>query len=128
MYSECFWFSGLWVGLKTMKDTIEATAVVESDLNRYDFVVPEFDMPEGGLNIRLVDDRHKQEERLIRTIADQTAFYQRHRDLFLTGRYVGSEALASDAADLSLAAWWVVDAWRLRRLPPRAAVLLVKRQ
>ena len=59
-------FSGLWVGLKTMKDTIEATAVVESDLDRYSFVRPQFDMPEGGLNIRLVDDRHQQEERLIK--------------------------------------------------------------
>lgn len=59
-------FSGLWVGLKTMKDTIEATAVVETDLNRYGFVAPEFDMPEGGLNIRLLDDRHQQEERLIK--------------------------------------------------------------
>ena len=59
-------FSGLWTGLKTMKDTIEATAVIESDLSRYSFVRPEFDMPEGGLNIRLVDDRHQQEERLIK--------------------------------------------------------------
>ena len=59
-------FSGLWVGLKTMKDTIEATAVIESDLDRYNFVLPDFDMPEGGLNIRLVDDRHQQEERLIK--------------------------------------------------------------
>ncbi|MEM6308715.1 MAG: indolepyruvate ferredoxin oxidoreductase family protein [Pseudomonadota bacterium] len=59
-------FSGLWVGLKTMKDTIEATAVVETDLDRYTFAKPDFPMPEGGLNIRLVDDRHEQEERLIR--------------------------------------------------------------
>ncbi len=59
-------FAGLWVGLKTMKDTIEATAVIESALGRYDFVTPEFDMPDGGLNIRLVDDRHAQEERLIK--------------------------------------------------------------
>ena len=59
-------FAGLWVGLKTMKDTIEATAVVESNLDRYAFQRPAFDMPEGGLNIRLVDDRHKQEERLIK--------------------------------------------------------------
>ncbi|THH38869.1 indolepyruvate ferredoxin oxidoreductase family protein [Aliishimia ponticola] len=59
-------FSGLWVGLKTMKDTIEATAVVEAGLDRYSFAAPKFDMPEGGLNIRLVDDRHQQEERLIK--------------------------------------------------------------
>ena len=59
-------FSGLWVGLKTMKDTIEATAVVHSEPDRYSFVEPAFPMPQGGLNIRLVDDRHQQEERLIR--------------------------------------------------------------
>ncbi len=58
-------FSGLWVGLKTMKDTIEVTSVVDGDPNRMQLVVPEFDMPDGGLNIRLVDDRHLQEARLI---------------------------------------------------------------
>ncbi|MFK7874338.1 MAG: indolepyruvate ferredoxin oxidoreductase family protein [Paracoccaceae bacterium] len=60
-------YSGLWAGLKTMKDTIEATAVVETGLDRYDFVHPQFDMPKGGVNIRLVDDRHEQEERLIKS-------------------------------------------------------------
>ncbi len=58
-------FSGLWVGLKTMKDTIEATAVVDGDPHRLEFVTPEFDMPEGGLNIRLVDTPHAQEARMI---------------------------------------------------------------
>ena len=58
-------FSGLWVGLKTMKDTVEVTSVVDGDPFRLDFVTPEFDVPEGGLNIRLVDDRIVQEKRLI---------------------------------------------------------------
>ncbi|SFM25954.1 indolepyruvate ferredoxin oxidoreductase family protein [Shimia aestuarii] len=58
-------FSGLWVGLKTMKDTIEATAVVNGDPHRLSFVTPEFDMPEGGLNIRLADTPHAQEARMI---------------------------------------------------------------
>ena len=58
-------FSGLWVGLKTMKDTIEVTSVVDGDPNRVQLVTPQFDMPEGGLNIRLVDDRTDQEARLI---------------------------------------------------------------
>lgn len=58
-------FSGLWVGLKTMKDTIEVTSVVDGDPQRMSLVLPEFDMPQGGLNIRLVDDRVLQEERLI---------------------------------------------------------------
>ncbi len=58
-------FAGVWVGLKVMKDTIEATAVVDGDPNRVKLVTPEFEMPEGGLNIRLVDDRIAQEARLI---------------------------------------------------------------
>ncbi|WP_127902795.1 indolepyruvate ferredoxin oxidoreductase family protein [Solirhodobacter olei] len=58
-------FAGVWVGLKTMKDTIEATAVVDGDPNRLQFVTPEFKMPPGGLNIRLVDTPVLQEARMI---------------------------------------------------------------
>ncbi len=58
-------FSGLWVGLKTMKDTIEVTSVVDGSPDRMQLVEPDFDMPEGGLNIRLVDDRTAQEARII---------------------------------------------------------------
>ncbi|MDK3072457.1 indolepyruvate ferredoxin oxidoreductase family protein [Sedimentitalea sp. JM2-8] len=58
-------FSGLWVGLKVMKDTIEVTSVVDGDPNRVQLVTPEFDMPQGGLNIRLVDTPHLQEPRVI---------------------------------------------------------------
>ena len=58
-------FAGVWVGLKTMKDTVEVTSVVDGDPHRLSFVNPEFEMPEGGLNIRLVDDRIDQEARLI---------------------------------------------------------------
>ena len=58
-------FAGVWVGLKTMKDTVEVTSVVNGDPHRLSFVEPEFEMPEGGLNIRLVDDRFKQEARLL---------------------------------------------------------------
>ncbi len=58
-------FCGLWVGLKTMKDTVEATSVVDGDPFRMKLVRPDFDMPEGGLNIRLVDDRVPQEARVI---------------------------------------------------------------
>ncbi|MFC6638451.1 indolepyruvate ferredoxin oxidoreductase family protein [Sulfitobacter sp. JBTF-M27] len=58
-------YAGVWVGLKTMKDTVEVTSVVDGDPHRLSFVTPEFEMPEGGLNIRLVDDRIDQEARLI---------------------------------------------------------------
>ncbi|MBQ4826884.1 indolepyruvate ferredoxin oxidoreductase family protein [Leisingera sp. HS039] len=58
-------FSGLWTGLKTMKDTIEVTSVVDANPDRMQLVTPEFDMPADGLNIRLDDDRFRQEDRII---------------------------------------------------------------
>ncbi|UWQ20439.1 indolepyruvate ferredoxin oxidoreductase family protein [Jannaschia sp. W003] len=59
-------YSGLWVGLKTMKDTIEVTSVVDGRPGRMDFVEPaDFEIPEGGLNIRLNDHWIPQEERLL---------------------------------------------------------------
>ncbi|SMH57689.1 indolepyruvate ferredoxin oxidoreductase family protein [Maritimibacter sp. HL-12] len=57
-------FAGLWVGLKLIKDTVESTAVVDGRVDRMGFVTPDVAMPEGGLNIRLVDDRVPQEPRL----------------------------------------------------------------
>ncbi len=68
-YGQYAWalsrFAGVWVGLKTMKDTIEVTSVVNGDPHRLQFVEPPFDMPEGGLNIRLVDTPQEQERRMI---------------------------------------------------------------
>ena len=58
-------FAGVWVGVKTMKDTVEATSVVDGRPDRMQFVTPQFDMPEGGLNIRLGDHWIPQEERLL---------------------------------------------------------------
>ncbi len=68
-YGQYAWalsrFAGVWVGLKTMKDTIEVTSVVDADPHRMEFVTPDFAMPEGGLNIRLVDTPQLQEARMI---------------------------------------------------------------
>ncbi|MEO1139540.1 MAG: indolepyruvate ferredoxin oxidoreductase family protein [Pseudomonadota bacterium] len=58
-------FAGVWTGLKTMKDTVEVTSVVDGRVDRMQFVTPEFDMPEGGLNIRLQDHWIAQEARMI---------------------------------------------------------------
>ncbi|MEZ5779370.1 MAG: indolepyruvate ferredoxin oxidoreductase family protein [Paracoccaceae bacterium] len=58
-------FAGVWVGLKTMKDTAEATAVVDGDPFRMSFVEPDFQKPEGGLNIQLGDTPVSQETRMI---------------------------------------------------------------
>jgi indolepyruvate ferredoxin oxidoreductase len=58
-------YSGCWVGLKSVKDTIEVTEVVDGDPHRMKIVKPtDFEMPEGGVNIRLIDDRTDQEARL----------------------------------------------------------------
>ncbi|WP_299359924.1 indolepyruvate ferredoxin oxidoreductase family protein [uncultured Paracoccus sp.] len=58
--------AGVWTGLKTMKDTVEATSVVDGDPFRLKFVTPaDFQMPEGGLNIRLGDTPLAQEARMI---------------------------------------------------------------
>jgi len=59
-------YSGLWTGLKCVKDTVESTAVVDGDPHRLRFVTPtDFAMPEGGLNIRLGDTPQAMEARLI---------------------------------------------------------------
>lgn len=42
-------------------------------------------------------------------IRQQTAFYQKHRELYLRGRYAGSDAITSDTANLTLAAWQLDD-------------------
>jgi indolepyruvate ferredoxin oxidoreductase len=57
-------FSGTWTAIKCVKDNIESTAAVEAGLNRVNSVVPEFDMPPGGLNIRNELNQLGQEARL----------------------------------------------------------------
>ncbi|MGY6411938.1 MAG: indolepyruvate ferredoxin oxidoreductase family protein [Alkalilacustris sp.] len=58
-------FAGVWVGLKTMKENVEATSVIDGNPHRIRLVRPDFPMPEGGLNIRLVDTPVAQEARMI---------------------------------------------------------------
>ena len=58
-------FSGNWVGMKCMKDTIETTAVVDGSLDRVKLVAPEFELPPGGLNIRISDTPREREARAI---------------------------------------------------------------
>lgn len=58
-------YTGAWVGLKALKDTIEVTQVVDGDPERVHIKTPtDFDMPEGGLNIRLKDTPAEQEARV----------------------------------------------------------------
>jgi indolepyruvate ferredoxin oxidoreductase len=58
-------FTGTWVALKSMHETVESTAIVDGSLGRVNIEMPtDFQMPEGGLNIRLVDTPLAQEARL----------------------------------------------------------------
>ena len=58
-------FTGTWTALKCMHETVESTGVVDGSLDRIKIVMPaDFAMPEGGLNIRLVDTILGQEARL----------------------------------------------------------------
>jgi indolepyruvate ferredoxin oxidoreductase len=57
-------YSGLWVALKLMKDTVEATAVVDGRRDRMSFVTPDHILPPDGLNIRRADFWGPQEARM----------------------------------------------------------------
>ena len=58
-------FTGAWTALKCMHETVESTGVVDGSLDHIKLVTPtDFRMPEGGLNIRLVDTILGQEARL----------------------------------------------------------------
>ena len=55
-------YSGLWVGLKCVHDTVESSAVVDAGLDRLKIVMPGEERPQHSPN----DDRYTQEERLHR--------------------------------------------------------------
>ena len=59
-------FSGLWVGMKAVTDTIEASGIVDVSLDRVRIALPEgVAMPPGGLNLRWPEEPFlKLEERL----------------------------------------------------------------
>ena len=58
-------YAGVWVGIKLIKDTVEATASVDVSLDRIKPATPlDYAMPEGGLNIRPRDPVLIQEARL----------------------------------------------------------------
>jgi indolepyruvate ferredoxin oxidoreductase len=58
-------YCGTWVALKCMHETVESTAVVDGGLDRVKIITPDdFEMPPGGLNIRLNDTILGMEARL----------------------------------------------------------------
>ncbi|MGE4013452.1 MAG: indolepyruvate ferredoxin oxidoreductase family protein, partial [Alphaproteobacteria bacterium] len=60
-------YSGVWVAFKCVTENLESAASVTVDPNRMQFHDPNnFEMPEGGVNIRWPDGIHEQEDRLQR--------------------------------------------------------------
>ena len=60
-------WSGCWVAMKTIADTVDSSASVAIDPHRVRPVVPtDFALPPGGLNIRWPDPPLEQEHRLMR--------------------------------------------------------------
>ncbi len=58
-------YTGTWAALKCMHETVESTGVADGSLDRLKIVTPtDLRLPEGGLNIRLVDTILGQEARL----------------------------------------------------------------
>ena len=57
-------FSGVWAGMKTIQEIVESSATVDIDPQGLQIVIPEFEMPPGGLHIRWPDDALSQEARL----------------------------------------------------------------
>jgi indolepyruvate ferredoxin oxidoreductase len=58
-------FTGTWVALKCVHETVESTAVIDGSMERVKIVMPDdFCIPDGGLNIRLGDTIADMEARL----------------------------------------------------------------
>ena len=58
-------YSGCWVGMKVITETVETTAEIDLNDEMTPFIIPaDFEMPPGGLNIRWPDAPNDQERRL----------------------------------------------------------------
>src|SRR6201995_2765160 len=58
-------YSGCWVGMKVITETVETTAEINLNDEMTPFVIPtDFEMPPGGLNLRWPDARFEQDRRL----------------------------------------------------------------
>jgi indolepyruvate ferredoxin oxidoreductase len=75
-------YSGCWVGLKSMKDTIDATASVDVDPDRVHIVIPtDFVIPAEGVHIRFPDPALDQEARLHNIKLDAVRAFSRANKL-----------------------------------------------
>ena len=58
-------FSGCWVGMKCVTETMESSATLDGDPARLQIRIPDFEMPEGGVHIRSFEPPPDQERRMI---------------------------------------------------------------
>ncbi len=71
-------YSGTWTAFKAISETVESSASVHVDPNRLDIRMPtDFEMPAGGLNIRLGDAPMVQEARLMGPKMEAVAAFAR---------------------------------------------------
>ncbi|WP_315833249.1 indolepyruvate ferredoxin oxidoreductase family protein [Bradyrhizobium prioriisuperbiae] len=58
-------YSGCWVGMKVITETVETTAEIDLTDEMTPFIIPpDFELPPDGLNLRWPDDRYAQDRRL----------------------------------------------------------------
>jgi indolepyruvate ferredoxin oxidoreductase len=58
-------YSGCWVGMKVITETVETTAEIDLAGEMTPFIIPaDFELPPDGLNLRWPDDRYAQDRRL----------------------------------------------------------------
>ncbi len=71
-------YSGTWTAFKAISETVESSASVHVDPNRLEIHMPtDFEMPAGGLNIRLGDAPMVQEARLMGPKMEAVAAFAR---------------------------------------------------
>jgi indolepyruvate ferredoxin oxidoreductase len=70
-------YSGCWVGLKSMHDTVNTAASIELEPGASIRAPDDFELPPGGLNIRWPDSPLAQEERLHRYKLDAARAFAR---------------------------------------------------
>jgi len=71
-------YAGVWCGLKCVKDNVESSGSIDVSLDNFKTDLPsDFDMPAGGLNIRLNDHPTVQEARLHQYKLDAVRAYVR---------------------------------------------------
>ncbi len=74
-------YAGVWVGFKTINETIEATATVDGDPHRVTVVIPQEAEPPGGVHIRIGFDPIADDIRLQRYKLPRVLEYARANKL-----------------------------------------------